>query len=178
MTIQVELNASRLWSLRHDVLYRAELSSLYHQKRERFFELLDKSAKAVSVFGGSAALLKAGSQTVIIYLGVLITFVSVTALVFGFSERARRHSDLKRRYRILIAEIMACGEDDFYDQNIRSWNEKLFLIEAEEPPTLSMLVRECQNEMALAVGQTERIKPIRIRDRILMNFFDIPRTSA
>ena len=178
MTEPNEANESRLWNLRHDVLYRAELSSLYHQKRERFFELLDKSTKAVSVFGGSAALVNASAPLVIVYLAAIITFFSVAALVFGFSEKARRHSELKRRYRILIAEIMACGEDDFDDQNIRVWNEKLFMIEAEEPPTLSMLVRACQNEMAQAVGQPKHIHPIRMHERLLMNFFDLPRTSS
>ena len=115
MTTTNNPESDRLWKLRHDVVYRAELSSLYHQKRERFFELLDKSTKAVSVFGGSAALLNASSAPVIVYLAAIITFFSVISLVFGFSEKARRHSELKRRYRILIAEIMACGEDNFND---------------------------------------------------------------
>jgi hypothetical protein len=48
------------WTKRHDALYKAELSALYHQKRERFFELLDKLGKAAAVFGGSAALWKLG----------------------------------------------------------------------------------------------------------------------
>lgn len=90
-----------LWDKRHQVLYRVELSALYHQKRERFFEVCDKLAKAVAVIGGSAALAKIGSGYWIVYIAAAITVTSTCSLVFGFSDRARRHAELSRNFASL-----------------------------------------------------------------------------
>ena len=167
-----------LWERRHQIVFRAELSALYHQKRERFFEFLDKITKAVSVFGGSAALMKASSESTIVYLAAAITFASVVSLVFGFSDKARRHADLSGRYRSIIAEITGTGERDFDEEHIKLWDRQVRLVEVNEPPTLATLARLCQYELALSAGQEKTVRPVSWHEKLLMHFFDMPVKSA
>lgn len=157
-----------LWQQRHPVLYRVELSILYHQKRERFFEICDKLAKAVAVIGGSAAWAKLGLEVA----APLITVTSTMSLVFNLSERSKRHSELSRNFRQLEAEIVLKGEDGFDQNDINIWASKVRSLESSEPPALSTLVRICQNELAIASGQPEKVVEICCIKRLLAHFFD------
>lgn len=57
------------WSRRHEILWRISLSTLYHRRRERFFDTWDRVVKAVSIIGGSAALAKLGAVPAFASLG-------------------------------------------------------------------------------------------------------------
>lgn len=52
--------ADYLWGKRHTVLHRAELSVLYHWKREGFFAFWGRSVTDIAIIGGSAAFANAG----------------------------------------------------------------------------------------------------------------------
>lgn len=160
-----------LWARRHDVLYRVQLSILYHQKRERFFEVCDKIGKAVAVIGGSAALSKIGAEA-IPWIAAAITVTSTLSLVFGFSERSKRHAELARNFRQLEAEIVAKGERDFTEMDTADWSSKERLIETTEPPALGVLVTICQNELAIAQNQRDKIVPIDFGKRLLAHLYD------
>ncbi|WP_124076466.1 hypothetical protein [Burkholderia gladioli] len=162
------------WTRRHDVLYHTEMSALYHQKRERFFELWDKLTKAFSLIGGSAALYKASDPSVVAVIAVAITTGSALSLVFGFSERARRHSELSREFKNLIADIFKIGPFQFTEENINQWNEARYRIDAKEPPALGLLVQICQNEMAVSQNQSHNIVPIKFGMRLIAHFIDWP----
>ena len=122
-------NPEYLWEKRNRTVYKAELSALYHQKRERFFELCDKLGKAISIIGGSAAVWNVTNKDFIPWIAIAITVSSTMSLVFGFSERARRHADLSRRYKTIITAIVAIGELNFNLVQINEWNEKISLVE-------------------------------------------------
>jgi hypothetical protein len=149
-----------LWNKRHELIYKVEQSGLYHQKRERFFELCDKLAKVVAVVGGSAALWKIADPGVVQWIAFLITFSSAFSLVFSFSDRARRHAELSKTYRQILAEIMAKGERDFTEADLNEWLGKIYVLEATEPPTLATLTVLCQNEIAIANNQPEKVRQI------------------
>lgn len=167
-----------LWNKRHSVIARAEISSLYHQKRERFFELCDKLGKAVSVIGGSAAVWKIKNNALVEYLAILITVTSTMSLVFGFSEKSKRHAELSRKYKAVIADIAGIGERNFTEDNINSWEEKIRVIEVEEPPALSALVRLCQNELAHAANDKKAIIKLSFYERLFAHFLDMPVKSV
>jgi len=161
-----------LWKRRHNALEHVRLSALYHHKRVRFFDLLDKSTKAIAVFGGSAALWQLTSPQVIAWVAVAITATSTLALVSGFTERARKHADLASSFRLLEGDIVGKGERDFTEADINAWESKLRNLEATEPPALSVLVIACQNELAIAAGQPDKVVRISWLQRLTMNWLD------
>lgn len=161
-----------LWKRRFEVLYRAELSVLYHQKRERFFELCDKLAKAVAVIGGSAALANFTGPDAVRYFAAAITVTSTLSLVFGFSDRSRRHAESARNFKQLEADIVARGEQSFTESDISAWDAKARLLETSEPPALSALVVLCQNEIAVAVSQPEKVVKMNLFERWFAYLFD------
>lgn len=164
-----------LWQRRHEAIEKAEVSALYHQKRERFFELLDKYTKATSLLCGSAALWKITDQRVVEVMALLITFLSALSLVFSFSERSKRHAELARGFCLVAGDIVKLGRD-FLDADVNRWNESLYKLDASEPPALAALVVMCQNEIALAKDQPGAVIPQNICVRLLAHFFDMPRS--
>ncbi|MTV38048.1 hypothetical protein [Duganella radicis] len=159
---------------RCNALYKAELSALYHQKRERFFELADKLGKAASVIGGSAALWKIGNADVVAVMATCITASSALSLVFSFSERSKRHGELAQGFRIIISDILAKSEFDVTPPDAGAWMSKVCALEAKEPPSLSALTVLCQNELAIARGADDKVKPQDTKTRLLAHFFDLP----
>lgn len=167
-----------LWKRRHEILYRIELSALYHQKRERFFELCDKLAKAMAVIGGSAALANLGGASMVKVAAAIITVTSTLSLVLGFSDRARRHAEFARSFRELEGEVVALGERDFAEPDLNAWMARTRALESTEPPALSALVRLCQNELALAQGHPESVHPVAMHQRYLAHLFDFSAASS
>lgn len=165
---------SYCWGKRHGVLYRVELSALYHQKRERFFEACDKLAKAVAVIGGSAALAKIGGPDALVWVAAAITVTSTFSLVFGLSDRSRRHGDLARNFRQLESEIIARGEREFSEADVAVWAARERLLETSEPPALGNLVRICQNELAVAQGQIASVHAVGFWRYLLAHLVDLP----
>lgn len=169
-----EQDVSYLWDRRHGLLYRVQLSVLYHQKRERYFDACDKIAKAIAIIGGSAALSRMGGPDLILYVAAVITITSTLSLVFGFSDRSKRHSELARSFRQLEAEICGKGERDFTEADLNAWTAKERTLEGSEPPALGALVILCQNELAMAQGQQDKIVRISWLRRTLAHVLDIP----
>ncbi len=161
-----------LWERRHAVLYRTELATLYHQKRERFFSMCDKMSSAAGVIGGSAALASLSSPDLLACIALAITVVSSAALVIGFSDRARRHADLAKDFRQLEASIVGCGERDFTEDDLSGWDANTRRLESSEPPALGALVVLCQNELARAQGHDDHVVQMSWAQRALANLFD------
>jgi hypothetical protein len=161
-----------LWHKRHTVLYRTELSTLYHQKRERFFSVCDKLGSAVGVIGGSAALASLSNPALLAWIALAITVVSSAALVIGFSDRARRHADLAKDFRQLEASIVARGERDFTEQDVSTWDASTRMLESAEPPALGALVVLCQNELARAQGHDGHVVQMNWMQRSFSHFVD------
>jgi len=170
-----EQELDHAWTKRESALYRAELSALYHQKRERFFELFDKIGKAVAVFGGSAALWKIGDPEWVSIVAALITASSALSLVFSFSERSKRHAELARSFREIAGDIVGTSDFAIRDAKASEWMGKVCALEAKEPPSLSALVVMCQNELAIARKADVYPQPFYIR--WLAHFFDMPRVA-
>lgn len=160
---------------RYETLYRIELSTLYHQKRERFFELLDKLTKGIAVLGGSAALARLGGPDGLVWIAALVTFSSTASLVGGFADRARRHSDLANRFCILGSAILAKGRANLTDEIVCDFEARARELEASEPAALSILVRICQAELNASRGSKFTMPPW--RQRIFAHFLDLPKTA-
>src|SRR5450830_683849 len=145
-----------LWGQRHLALEKAEVSALYHQKRERFFELLDKYSKATSLLCGSAALWKIANPRVVEAMALAITFLSALSLVFSFSERSKRHAELARGFCLVAGDIVKLGRD-FLDADVNRWNESLYKLDASEPPSSrKMSAYGCWRTSSICLEATER----------------------
>lgn len=163
----------RLWTRRHSTIYRIELSSCYHRKRERFFDVADKLTKAFAIIGGSVAFANVANKCTLVIAGITVAVTSTLALVFGFADKAKRHSELARNFHELEAEIVRRGERSFTEEDLNMWDERVRLLEASEPAALNALVVVCQNEIAVAQGQKEKIIPLPSYVRVLAHFLPL-----
>lgn len=173
-----ELQFEYLWQRRDTVLYKARLSALYHSKRERFLDLSDKFGKVVAILGSSAALWKIANPDVLAWLLVPVAVWSSISLVFSLADRARRHAELGRQWRVMIARIEEHGERDFTEADIGQWMGEAMMIESSEPPILGALVAKCQNDIAIADGQPDSVRRLGFWRWSLMHFLDVPPTPA
>jgi hypothetical protein len=159
------------WKLRHALLERIEISVRYHQKRERFFELFDKWVKVIAIIGGSVAFASlALSDGMRKTVAALIALSSTLALVFGFTDRTKKHAELARKFRELEAKITSKGERGYQESDFGVWEGERGLLEATEPPALNALVTICQNEIFVANGQREKIVHIPLYQKIFSQF--------
>ncbi|MGV0983761.1 MAG: hypothetical protein ACOYB2_04355 [Limnohabitans sp.] len=159
-----------------NLLWRVRLSALYHLKRERFLDGVDKSAKLIGALGGAAAFSQIKTNSNIgQYLTALITVVSTVSLVYGPSAKARKHAELARDFKKLEAKITEKGKQVF--ESVLSEFESQYLsIESSEPAALGALVTQCHNELCEAYGLRNNITPLPIWQRALKNYFDFDQT--
>lgn len=163
-----------LWNERLYVQYRAELSTLYHRKRERFFALCDRCSKAASLIAGTAAfssLLPSADAKA--WAGVVVAAATMPGLVMAWNDRARLHGELAQKYLAVEAEIVAKGKRDFTEADLNIWLAKLLAIEAAEPPTLGGLVAVCHNQLATSNGNPESMVRISGIKRFFIHLFDM-----
>lgn len=156
-----------------DLLWRVRLSGLYHLKRERFLDGIEKAAKGVSALGGAAAFsqFKADPGTLGLWITALITVVSTSSLVYGPSAKARKHSELARDLKRLESEIVGAGSDLTLEQ-ICKFDAKFLNIESAEPAGLGALVTQCHNELSVAIGQRDQVTRLPLIQRAFKNWFD------
>lgn len=167
-----------LWSKRHEVLYGAEFSALYHRSREAFFDTSGRLANATA-FTSAVAALANPSDPVWVQLSAVFTIIALAAsLVVGLTDRARRHAGLATNYIMLEADIMARGERDFSEADIARWGAQLRQVEADEPATLYALATLCQNRLALAQGHPESMVPLPLHQRMLAQVWGFAPRSA
>ena len=173
MTSNPDLEQYRI-DLRHNALYQAELSALYHRKRERFLALCDRAGKALALVAGTAAFSSIlGTAEAKSYAGLVVGIATLPGLIFAWADKARLHSELAQKYITLQSEIISVGERDFTEEQCFSWQARLRSIEVNEPPTLTILVRICQNQIAMAAGQSDAAYKISSTERFFAQIFDM-----
>lgn len=149
-----------LWHERHQVLYRVELSVIYHLKREKFFNRCDKFTKVISIVGGSTVIVQLLAPQALLVIAAAITISSVASLIFNFSDKAKSHWELAKNFRQLESEIFNKEKLIFNAQDLSGWNSRIRDIEKNEKANISTLVIICQNELARAQNQPEKIVKI------------------
>lgn len=167
---QADLQADYLWERRCGILNRAELSTVYHRKRERFFGLLDRWDKILTLLLGSAAFVKIVNMDSHPLYALPFAILAFSSLIFDFSERARRHSELATSFKMLEAAIEAVGERDYAEEQLSAWSARIREIESGEPAVYNLLVRICQNELARARGQKQDVTHISWWRALLAHF--------
>lgn len=155
-----------------DLLWRVRLSGLYHLKRERFLDGVEKAAKGVSALGGAAAFSQIRAEPGIgLWITAIITIVSTVSLVYGPSAKARKHSELARDHKRLEADIVGAGTDLTMEQIVK-YDAQFLKIESSEPAALGALVTQCHNELSVAIGQRDQVTRLPLLQRAFKNWFD------
>jgi len=146
---------------------------MYHSKRERFLDGVDRFGTFLSAIGGAAAFAQilAESDVASLYVTAGIAFVSTLSLTYGPAAKARRHAELARDYKNLESELRECGEE-LDDKKLASLEAKLLRLEATEPATLGALVTQCHNELSVAFDCRDQVTPLPLLQRMLKNVID------
>jgi hypothetical protein len=163
-----------LWNERLFVQYRAELSTLYHRKRERFFALCDRCSKALSLIAGTAAfssLLPTAEAKAM--AGLVVALATLPGLVMAWGDKARLHADLAQKFIAIEAEIVAAGKSNFTEDQLNTWLAKILAIEAAEPPTLGGLTAVCHNQLSIANGHLDKVVKLSWIERWFVHVFDM-----
>jgi hypothetical protein len=165
------------WESRFVIIYKCRLSALYHRKRERFFSLLDKLTTAFALIAGAGAmtdLLSTAENKAI--AGAIVVAVTLPGIVFSWADKSRSFALLAAKFIALEAEIESAGVLDA--EALDKFRAKALLLEMEEPPQLSVLTRICQNEIALASGNFDKVTKIPSWQRYLAQWLDMPAKQA
>ena len=168
----IEGREDYLWTQRWEIVHHVWLSSLYHSKRERFFDFMDKASKATAAIGGAAAvsqLLTAPDAR--IWIAAVVSVVSIMALVFGFSQKARKHGELSRDFTKLWAQIEEAGPYPG-DERLYKFKAQILGLESSEPASMHALVKRCENQIALASGHPENVEQLDWQENLFMHFWD------
>ncbi|RKP43979.1 hypothetical protein [Trinickia fusca] len=161
---------TEVWGKRYAVLYRCWLSRIYHQKRERFFDVCDNVTKAVAVVGGAASIAEIAAPNQFIVTAAAITVMSALSLVVGYAKKARSHADLAKAFTELEARVVAKGVFD--EQQVNAFEAEILRLEMNESRSLGALVRICQNEIAVARGNLQDVRPVSLWRRIWAHLYD------
>lgn len=160
-----------------DLVWRVRLSALYHLKRERFLDGVDRFSKALSALGGAAAFSQIRAEPLVgLWITGVITVVSTLSLVYGPSGKARKHAELAREFRRLESDIVGAGSE-LTDAQVTAFNARYLSLESSEPAALGALVTQCHNELAMAIGQHGSITPLPLLHRLFKNWLDIDQTQ-
>jgi hypothetical protein len=159
------------WQARHDLIYKCQLSSLYHRKRERFFSSVERVLILVSLLAGATALSDLIDVKV---LALLVTLASSILLVFNLPEKIKRHSDLASKFKDSESEIERATV--LNGKQLAEIKSQLIAIETAEPAEMSALIRLCQNEIANACGQQDKVSELTFFERHLAQWLDMPKS--
>lgn len=154
------------WQTRFDVVYRSQMSALYHRDREAFFERLDRGAKMLALVASGAALAEVIPADCRRYLIAVVAVASAASIAFSWGDKARRHADLAAKWTMLEAEIERVGPHAYTDDQLNGWTARRAEIEASEPPHSLALVQKIQNRLAEAKGKNQDVAPLRRAEKI------------
>lgn len=165
------------WNRKCDLVYKCQLSALYHRKRERFLSMIDKTATALALLAGTAVMSEIlNTAQLKTWAGLAVAAVTLPSIVFSWADKARLHAVLASKFVRTESSIEAAGV--LCAEQLDRFHAELLSIEAEEPAELSALTRLCQNELAIARGKMDSVHPLTRVERVFVNFFDMPKTTT
>lgn len=149
----------RLVERRRQILYKIRLSSLYHLKEQRFYDLADAWVSAfllVFATGTFTAIIKESSRFEQCIAGTT-AILAVLQMVFRPGAHARDHGAAAAEFRRLRAEAEGLGEE-WSEEQCNRLTSRTVELEAAEPSSKAALVAACQNELALGMDSPALLK--------------------
>lgn len=164
---------AHLWDRRCKTVYRIRLSVLYHLKRERFFDSIDKAASMATAVAATTAVgvLLKKIEAVDLAVAGLAAVLSLVPLVFNPAALARRHGHAAAEFRRLLADAERTGQR-WTEADCDAFAGRVVELEATEPAPLSALVIDCQNQLNVANGRPQDRAPLTWLERLLKHWVD------
>lgn len=158
-----------MWAQRHVTLFQAWVQVRYHRRRQRFFDLLDKATKSITVILG-ASLMGQYFKEYLPWLATAITSFGLLALVFGYGDRKQLHKELAEQAAKLVAEIETVPVAGLSFERTAGWSAEYARLVAKAPPALKALSLICEREQAMAEGHTEHVRRVPWYRWLVANF--------
>ena len=147
-----------MWAQRCATLHKAWVQVRYHRRRQRFFDLIDKATKAITVVLG-ASLMGQYFGAYLPWLATAITSLGLLALVFGYGDRKQQHQQLSAQAAQLVADIEAVPVVGLDFERTARWAAAFAALVAQSPPPLKTLTLLCEREQASADGHPDHVAP-------------------
>jgi hypothetical protein len=125
----------------------------YHSRVRAYYERLDIWTKWLSAVAGASAfavLLGDSKSLSAAALTFIVTALALLDIIVAFSQKARLHQDLYRRFSDLAIEIAKLQHPIAPD--VAQMRAKRIAIEADEPPAIDVLEKWCWNLEAASRG--------------------------
>ena len=157
MLMEEERRLDALWAQRCAVLRNAWVQVRYHRRRQRFFDLVDKGTKAVTVVLGASLMGKyfAGAFP---WFAAAITSLGLLALVFGYGDRKQLHKELAEQAAALAGSIEQVPARDLSVDKTAVWAADYVRLCAKAPPPLKTLSLICESEQSAADGHPGHVR--------------------
>ena len=169
MDSQTDVVEAHVWSQRSETLYQVMVSYRYHRKRQRFYDLLDKFTKALTVIAGASLLAEPIKRNLPIAAAV-ISSLGMLSLVFGFGDRKQLHKELAEAFAQLAAKIRGASVAALSPLQAAAWEAEAAVLDVKEPPQLKALVNICEREQSIANGHPSHIPQIPFVKRALSDW--------
>lgn len=160
------------WSVRCDILFKAWVQVRYHRRRQRFFDLVDKSTKALTVALG-ASLLGETVKKSLPEVASAISVLGLMALVFGYSDRKQTHKELAELAAKLASDICEVDYETLNSSHASKWQAEYARLALKSPPPLKNLTLMCEREHAEAEGMDPQAPKLYFFQRWVADFFSV-----
>lgn len=159
------------WTERNGLLFKAWTQVRYQRRRQRYFDLLDKGTKAVTIVLGMS-LLGSFVSNFFPWLGAAITSIGLLALVFGYGDRKQLHKELAEQAASLVASIESVPLRDLTADNTAGWAADYARLCAKAPPPLKTLTLMCEREQSVADGNPNHVAAQPLRKRMFADLMN------
>lgn len=167
-----------VWERRKACVHKLKVSALYHLKRSRWFEILDRGTTGFAIIGSAGAVISLIKPVSFLGMGAelwlsgAVAVVSTLGLVFAWGQKARQHAELARDFRKLLAEVERAGHYPTAEQ-IDGFNADAVALDSLEPSPMTVVQTECENQLAISAGGAPLVR-LPWHQRLLKHVIDFP----
>jgi hypothetical protein len=156
------------WVSRCATLRNAWVQVRYHRRRQRFFDLVDKLTKALTVVLG-ASLMGRYFAAALPIVATAITSLGLLALIFAYSDRKQQHKELAEQAAHLVSAIEQVPAGELTPSKVAGWGADYARLCAKAPPQLKTLSLICESEQAVADGHPQHVQLPGFLRRVVAN---------
>jgi hypothetical protein len=150
-----------------------EKSIRYHQRRQAHYARLHQAFVFLIIISGSAAFTQVLPPD---WLGAAAAALAIWDLVARYSDKARDHAVLQKRYTDIAADMRTASAPT--EEQIGQWERRRIEIETEEPKIMQALEAWCDNEVRFARGlENQGIVSLKWRHRHLKDWISFSSTN-
>lgn len=147
--------ADVVWAQRCALLYKAWVQVRYHRSRQRFYDLVDKGTKSLTLVLGASLFGK--DLAPLPWVATGISALGLMALVFGYGDRKQLHKELAEQAANLVADIEAVAAGQLTDKLTASWAAQYARFCSKAPPVLKTLTLMCEREQSILDGFPDHV---------------------